>query len=96
MTEASSAPVRRIVTICNKRGLHARAAAKLVKTAASFDAEVKVTKSGSVVSARSIMGLMMLAASTGTTIEVRASGAQAQEAVDAIAALVSRGFDEED
>ncbi len=91
-----SAIVRRIVTICNKRGLHARAAAKLVKLADGFEAEVKVAKNGTVVSGRSIMGLMMLAAALGTTIEIRATGPSATEAADAIAALVAGGFDEQD
>jgi phosphocarrier protein len=85
-----------MVTICNKRGLHARAAAKLVKLAEAFDADVKVAKNGSVVSGRSIMGLMMLAAALGTTIEIRATGPAALAAADAIAALVAGGFDEED
>ncbi|HVJ51056.1 MAG TPA: HPr family phosphocarrier protein [Aliidongia sp.] len=88
--------VRKIVTICNKRGLHARAAAKLVKLAGAFDAEVKVAKNGSVVSGLSIMGLMMLAAATGTSVEIRATGPQAAEAVEAIGALIAGGFDEED
>ena len=95
MAEGSVAPVRRIVTICNKRGLHARAAAKLVKMAASYDAEIKIVRNGSVVSGRSIMGLMMLSAATGSSIEIRATGEQANEAVDGIAALVERAFDEE-
>jgi len=94
-TEGAST-IRRIVTICNKRGLHARAAAKLVKLAGTFDADVRVTKNGSIVSGRSIMGLMMLAAAIGSVIEIRATGRQALEAADAIAGLVTDGFDEED
>jgi phosphocarrier protein len=86
---------RRMVTICNKRGLHARAAAKLVKLADAFDADIRVVKNGSVVSGRSIMGLMMLAAGIGSMIEIRAAGREAAEAVDAIAGLVGDGFDEE-
>ncbi len=86
---------RRVVTIRNKRGLHARAAARFVKLADAFDADIKVAKNGSVVSGRSIMGLMMLSASTGTAIELRATGSQAEAALDAIAALVAAGFDEE-
>jgi len=89
-------PVRRVVTICNKRGLHARAAAKFVKLAESFDADLRVAKNGSVVSGRSIMGLMMLAASIGTTIELRATGAQAWLAIDAMSELVNNGFYEQD
>jgi phosphocarrier protein HPr len=97
MSPISSEPaqIRRMVTICNKRGLHARAAAKLVKLASQFTADVKVVKNGSIVSGRSIMGLMMLAASPGTTIEIRASGVDAQSAADAVVLLVSEGFHEE-
>jgi phosphocarrier protein HPr len=92
----ASATIRRMVTICNKRGLHARAAAKLVKLAGTFDADVRVTKNGSIVSGQSIMGLMMLAAAIGSVVEIRATGRQALEAADAIAGLVTGGFDEED
>jgi phosphocarrier protein len=88
--------VRRIVTICNKRGLHARAAAKLVKLAGTFDADVRVSKNGSIVSGRSIMGLMMLAAAIGSVIEIRVTGGEARVAADAIAELVAGGFDEEE
>ncbi len=94
--ESSETPVRRMVTICNKRGLHARAAAKFVKLADTFDADLKVAKNGSIVSGRSIMGLMMLAASIGSTIELRATGADAQAAIDAMAELVNSGFYEQD
>ncbi|HTZ79909.1 MAG TPA: HPr family phosphocarrier protein [Stellaceae bacterium] len=94
-----SAPVageiRRTVTICNKRGLHARAAARFVKLAWQFDAEVTVRKNGSAVSGRSIMGLMMLAAGPGTEIELIATGREAERAVVALADLVGGGFDEE-
>ncbi|HWK47596.1 MAG TPA: HPr family phosphocarrier protein [Stellaceae bacterium] len=90
-----SQPIRRIVTICNKRGLHARAAARFVKLAAEFEADIRVTKNGSIVSGRSIMGLMMLAAGIGSTIEIRATGADAEQAITAMAALVTGGFDEE-
>jgi phosphocarrier protein HPr len=85
----------RTVTICNVRGLHARASAKFVKTAAGFDAEVRVAKDGTQVDARSIMGLMMLAAGIGSSIEIEAEGSEAKEAVDALAALVEARFDEE-
>jgi phosphocarrier protein len=94
--ENNETPVRRMVTICNKRGLHARAAAKFVKLAETFDADLRVAKNGSIVSGRSIMGLMMLAASIGSTIELRATGAQAQPAIDAMAELVNSGFYEQD
>lgn len=85
---------QRTVTICNKRGLHARAAARFVKLAWQFDAEVTVRKNGSKVSGRSIMGLMMLAAGPGTAIELAATGPEAERAVAALADLVAGGFDE--
>jgi phosphocarrier protein HPr len=85
---------QRTVTICNKRGLHARAAARFVKLAWQFDAEVTVRKNGTTVSGRSIMGLMMLAAGPGTAIELAATGREAERAVAALADLVAGGFDE--
>jgi len=84
----------RAVEILNERGLHARASAKFVKLAATFDAEVTVSKDGATVDARSIMGLMMLAAGPGTTIQVSAKGADAQQALDALEALVAGKFAE--
>jgi phosphocarrier protein len=86
----------RTVDIVNKRGLHARASAKFVKTASTFDAEVRVSKDGQTVDARSIMGLMMLAAGPGCCIEIEAEGAEAEAAVAALEALVSARFDEEE
>jgi phosphocarrier protein len=86
----------RSVEIVNKRGLHARASAKFVKLAATFDAEVKVSKDGQTVDARSIMGLMMLAASPGCSIDIEAEGEQATEAVDALVELVAARFDEDE
>ncbi|HVA14648.1 MAG TPA: HPr family phosphocarrier protein [Stellaceae bacterium] len=88
------APTRRKAVICNRRGLHARAAAKFVKLAFEFDAEVIVAKGESAVSGRSIMGLMMLAAGPGTEIDLAATGPDAERAVDALAALIAGGFDE--
>jgi phosphocarrier protein HPr len=85
----------RTVEILNKRGLHARASAKFVKLASSFDAEVQVSKDGQTVDARSIMGLMMLAAGPGSTIHITAEGDQAAEALDALCALVAARFDED-
>lgn len=85
----------RTVTVCNARGLHARASAKVVKVVAPFDAEVQVTKDGQAVDARSIMGLLMLGAGVGSTIEISAEGAEAEAAVDALAALVEARFDED-
>jgi phosphocarrier protein len=88
-------PIRRTVVICNKRGLHARAAARFVKLAWAFAAEITVAKNGTMVSGRSIMGLMMLAAGPGTAIELRATGPDAERAVAALAALIGGGFNEE-
>jgi len=82
--------------ICNQRGLHARAAARFVKCAEQFDAEITVVKKEIAVSGLSIMGLMMLAAGPGTTIEVTASGPEAREALDALAALVDGKFGEDE
>lgn len=98
MTDApADQPVlSRIVTICNKRGLHARAAARFVTMAETFGASVDVLKDGQIISARSIMGLMMLGAARGSDIELRAEGWDAKEALDALAALVESGFDEQD
>jgi phosphocarrier protein len=85
----------RKVEIINERGLHARASAKFVKMAGGFDAEVSVTREGHTVDARSIMGLMMLAAGPGCHIEIAADGSEAQAAVDALSELVAARFDEE-
>jgi phosphocarrier protein len=86
---------RTAATIINRRGLHARAAAKFVKLAEQFAAEIMVCKNGTSVSGRSIMGLMMLAAGIGTKIEVRANGPDASRAVEALAELIRSGFHEE-
>lgn len=89
------------VTICNKKGLHARAAAKFVKIVAEFPARVLVKKNGSngeadspVVSGASILGLMMLGADSGSQLCINAEGAQAQEALRALEALVADRFGE--
>ena len=87
--------VTRSVDICNARGLHARASAKFVKLASTFDAEVTVSREGSTVDARSIMGLMMLAAGPGCLIDIAAEGPDAQLAVDALVELVEAKFDED-
>jgi phosphocarrier protein HPr len=86
---------RSTVTIRNRRGLHARAAARFVKLADQFDAEIIVAKNGTAVSGRSIMGLMMLAAGPGVSIELRGSGPEAERAVAALADLIAGGFDEQ-
>ncbi|HIJ64089.1 MAG TPA: HPr family phosphocarrier protein, partial [Rhodospirillaceae bacterium] len=81
------------VTIANRRGLHARAAAKFVKLAGQFSAEIQVNNRGTEVSGLSIMGLMMLAAGPGTTIEIRCRGEDGAAALAALAALVDGKFD---
>ncbi len=88
--------VHRTVTIVNQRGLHARAAAKFVTTAERFTAAIEVAREGELVAARSIMGLMMLGAGRGSTIELIAEGWDAREALDALVALVECGFNEQD
>ncbi len=82
------------VTVTNRRGLHARAAAKFVKLAETFDADVRVTRNGTTVGGRSIMGLMTLAASIGTDLTIEATGPEAEAAGVGLADLVDRGFDE--
>jgi phosphocarrier protein len=92
----SAAPdeCRAVLEIENRLGLHARAAVAFVQTAAAFDAEVMVTKDGQTVSGRSIMGVMTLAATQGSTIEVVTRGPQAAEALAAIRALLVAKFNE--
>ncbi len=92
-----SEPQRRTATvrITNKRGLHARASAKLVEAAARFRSHITVTRDGQTVDARSIMGLMMLAASLGTEIEIVCEGEDCDEALTAILALAEAKFGEE-
>ena len=87
---------RRTVVICNKRGLHARASAKFVQLADSFEADIHVTKGEQTVGGTSIMGLMMLGAGPGCQVSVDAIGPQAQDALDALCALVEDGFGEID
>ena len=88
--------VVRVLTICNKKGLHARASARFVQTVEKFDAEVRVMRCGEIVDGTSIMGLMMLAASPGTTITVEATGKEAAEVIAALAALIESRFGEQD
>ena len=83
------------LTIVNRKGLHARASARFVRTAECFDVSIHVTKDGTTVGGDSIMGLMMLGAGPGSTILVQASGKQAREALEAIVELVNNGFDED-
>lgn len=85
---------KNVLTIKNKRGLHARASAKFVQLVDNYQARITVSKDGQSVCGTSIMGLMMLAAATGCCIEVEATGADAQQALEAIAALVDDKFGE--
>lgn len=86
----------RTLNICNAKGLHARASAKFVKCAETFDAEISVSRDGLTVPGTSIMGLMMLAAARGCDVVVEATGPDAEAALDALSALVERKFDEDD
>ena len=95
MTNGGVPTAERCVTVVNKLGLHARAAAKFVKLAEEFGCDISVSKDGETVSGRSIMGLMMLAAAPGSAIQLAARGADAAEAVDSIAQLIERKFDED-
>ena len=95
MDETLTGRLVRTFDIVNKRGLHARASAKFVQLAESFDAEINVTKDGMSVGGTSIMGLMMLAASPGCCISVSASGPDAEKALDALDALIANRFGEE-
>jgi phosphocarrier protein HPr len=88
--------VVRVLEICNKKGLHARASAKFVQMVEQYDAEVWVTRGNERVGGTSIMGLMMLAAGTGTMITVEATGTQANEVIEALTKLVSGRFTEEE
>ena len=92
---AAPGSLTRTLGIANKRGLHARAAAKFVRTAGQFDAAIRVSFKGQEVSGLSIMGLMMLAAGIGSTIELACSGRQATDAMAALSALVEGKFGEE-
>ena len=87
--------LRATVTIPNKKGLHARASAKIVEASARFESEINIVKDGTAVNGRSIMGLMMLAASMGSQVEVTAEGPDAKEAMTALLALIEAKFGEE-
>jgi len=84
------------VKIINKLGLHARAAAKFVTLASQFEADIQLTRNNRTVSGKSIMGVMMLAASKGTTVEITASGNDEDDAVKKLEALINRRFDEDE
>ncbi len=93
-SKIAAKPAVRLATIVNTRGLHARAAAKFVKLADGFDAEISISHGELTVSARSIMGLLMLGAAKGASITLAASGKDAKPALEALATLVADGFGE--
>lgn len=82
------------ITIINKLGLHARAAAKLVSTATAYGCDIKAGKDGQWVDAKSIMSIMMLAASKGTELELQCNGNDEQKAMEALTTLINNRFDE--
>ncbi len=84
------------ITIINKLGLHARAAAKLINVTSSFSSDIKITKDERTVDGKSIMSVMMLAASKGTQLTLTTSGEDEQQAMDAIELLINNRFDEEE
>jgi phosphocarrier protein len=88
-------PFRATVTIVNRRGVHARAAARFVKVAEQFAAEIEVAKDDQMVCGTSIMGLMLLAAALGSSLEITARGREAEPALAALIGLVEGGFDED-
>ncbi len=94
MTDTQDA-VHRVAIVVNQRGLHARAAALIARVASKFEAEVTVATTAEQVSALSIMGMLMLGASTGTELQFNARGSDAKDAVDALVRLVESGFEEE-
>ncbi len=87
--------VEKIVTIKNRAGIHARPAAELVKYTAQFSSEIFLEANGLTINAKSIMGVMMLAAVTGTMLTVRAVGPDETQAVEGVVELISSGFGEE-
>ncbi len=86
--------IRTAITISNKLGLHARASAKLTKLAGSFASDIHLSRAGRRINAKSIMGVMMLAAGMGTEIEIETDGADEQAAMDALRALIEAKFGE--
>jgi phosphocarrier protein HPr len=88
--------ITRVMKICNEKGLHARASAKFVQVVEKYDAQVSVSRNAESVGGNSIMGLMMLGAGIGTSITVKAIGAQAADVVAALDALVADRFGEEE
>ena len=92
----SAGLLKREIVIINRLGLHARAAAKFVTLASGFDAEIRLIRSGREVNAKSIMGVMMLAAACGARLELHASGPEAEPALEHLESLILRRFDEDE
>ena len=86
--------VSRVATVANALGLHARAAARFVKTASGFRSHVRVTRGSRTTDGKSILGLLLLAAARGAALTIAAEGPDEQEAVDALCALTARGFED--
>ena len=86
--------IKSSISISNKLGLHARASAKLTKLASSFKSDIHVSRNGRRVNAKSIMGVMMLAAGMGSEVEIEADGADEQQAIDALRGLIEAKFGE--
>ena len=93
--KARDSGIRRVVTVSNQKGLHARAAARFAQASGQFRADIRVSRGDITVSGLSIMGLMMLAAGPGTEIEIWAQGREAEDAMNALVRLVEEGFGEE-
>jgi phosphocarrier protein HPr len=87
--------IKRDFTISNKLGLHARPSAQLTQTASRFAAEIHISRNGRRVNAKSIMGVMMLAAGQGSSVTVEAEGEDAEQALEAIGRLIADGFGED-
>lgn len=96
MTAPPLSSRKRTVTIINRKGLHARAAARFCKLAMSFKSDIRVSRGDTTVSGCSIMGLMMLAAAPGCAIDIAADGPDAEQAIVALCKLVDEGFEEDD
>lgn len=94
--ESPSEALKKTLTISNARGLHARASAKFVQCVEGFDADVRVSREGQIVGGTSIMGLMMLAAAAGCTIDVAVEGPEAAEALQALEVLIADKFGEDE
>jgi phosphocarrier protein len=86
--------IKRTITVSNKLGLHARASAKLTQAASQYQSAVWIARNGRRVNAKSIMGVMMLAAGKGATVEIETDGPQEEEALAAVAKLIADKFDE--